>query len=169
MRQADGVRTAPRHKRELNNPIKLLTPVIVRFPIAIERQRLIRRLIDAQNIRAEFFVFDVEISINFVDRPQAIFVVAGRLAAFDLVVGNRRLAEFRVVRIAKVNVNIHARLNALQVLHLRDVLNVRLTFGSVEVRCCERQVNVVNRHELSLRTTALRVPHELHVLPAAQR
>ena len=169
VRQANGVCAAPGHERELYDPIEFLMPGIIRFPVAVERQGLAGRFIDAQNVRAEVFVFDVEVGVDFKDGPKAILVVAGGRATLDLVVGNRCLAVFGIIGIPQVNVDIHARLNALLVLHLRDVLNVRLALGGVEICCSEWQIHVVNRHELRTRTAMLRVPHELHVLTTAQR
>ena len=169
MRQANRIRAAPGHERELNDPVEFLMPGIIRFPIAVKGKGLAGRFIDAQNVRAEVFVFNVEVGVDFKDGPQAILVVAGGFAALDLVVGNRRLAELGVIGIPQVDVDIHARFDALQVLHLRDILHMRLALGGVEIRGGERQVDVVNRHKLGLRATVLRVPHKLEVLPAAKR
>ena len=71
LRQTDRVRTTPWHERELNEPLKLLAVLVFLVPVAIDRQDLVGRLIDADDVRRRSFgiVFDVGEGVDFVDRP----------------------------------------------------------------------------------------------------
>ena len=168
VREADRVGAAPGHERELDNPVQLLAACVLGLPVAVQAQGLARGLVDADDVRLHA-VTEVQVGVNLEDGPQAVLVVAGVLAAFDLVVGDRGLAELDLVGRANVNLGVHACLHAAVELGLGDVLNVRLALSGVEVGGRKRQVNVVDGNELGRRAIPLRGPHELQVLAATQR
>ena len=165
--QANRVRAAPGHKRELDNPVQLLAALVEQFPIAVQTNRLAGRLVDADDVRLHA-VTKIEVRVNLKDRAQAVLVVGRLFAALDLVVGLACGAELHVAWRAQVNVDVHARLDAAIELGLGDVLNVRLALGAVKVGRGKRQVNVVDGNELGGGALPLRRPHQLEVLAAAQ-
>ena len=167
VREADRVGAAPGHERELDNPVQLLAAIVLGLPVAVQAQGLARGLVNADDVRLHA-VTEVQVGVDLEDRPQAVLVVAGVLAAFDLVVGDGGLAELDLIGRAQVHLGVHASLDAAVELGLGDVLNVRLALGAVKVGGCKRQVNVIDGDELGRRALPLRRPHELEVLAAAQ-
>ena len=101
---------------------------VVLLPVAIQRQRLAGGFVHAQDVGADALI-KIQKRVDLKDRPQAVFIVAGGLAALDLVIGDAGLGELRIIRVAKIHINIHASTNTPLILHLGDVLNVRLALG----------------------------------------
>ena len=169
VRQADRVGAAPRDEGELDEPLQLLVAVVVLFPVAINCKYLARRLIDRDDVGHRLLVLDRHRDVGLVDDAQAILVVAGLVAPLDLVVGLRRDGLLRLhARGREVYVAVHARLDALLVVELRQVLHVRLALRRVEVRRGVGQVHLVDADEEGRRPVALLVPAQLEVLRAAQ-
>ena len=168
VRQTDWIRAAPRNEGELNDPLQFLAHFIVRFPIPIKIESLAAAFVDADDVGLDA-ITKVEMRVDLKNGPQAVFVVRSVVAALDLVVRLRALAELGVVGSADIDIPVHPSLHTAVVFHLRDVLDMRLALSRVEVCRGKRQINVVNRNELRHRALVLRVPHELHVLAAAKR
>ena len=148
VRQADGVRAAPRHERELDEPLQLFLRFVDLVPVAVDAQHLAARLVDADDVRQRLIALNGSDGVHLEDRAQPVFVVGSLFAAFDLVV---RLLGDAVVRLhadrPEVNVAVHAALDAALVVHGRQVLHVRLALRRVEVRRGKRQVQIVDGDE----------------------
>ena len=164
VRQADGVRAAPRHERELYKPVQLLAALVWLIPVAINRKHLAGRLVDGDDVRGELALRDVvalhaQQRVDFVHGAEAVLVVAGVAAALDLVVGLLHDAALGLeARRRQVHVAVHARLDALLVVHLRDVLDVRLALRAIEAGRGVGQEHVVDCDEQEARPVADVVP-----------
>ena len=87
MRQADGVRPAPRHKRELNNRVKLLAHVVFGLPVAVQAEGFTAGLVKAQHVGLNP-VTEVQVRVHLKDGAEPVLVVRGVLAAFNFVVSH---------------------------------------------------------------------------------
>ena len=171
VRQADGVRAAPRDEGELDEGLQLLAGLVVLVPVAVDREDLVGGLVDADDVgRGLLVVTDAGNGVRLEDDAQAVLVVAGALAALDLVAG---LAGGRHLRLhagqRDVHVAVHAVAHTLLVVELRQVLDVRAALGRVKVGSRVGQVHVVDGDEQEGRAVALLVPAHLEVLGTAQR
>ena len=135
VRQADWVRAAPRHERELDEPLQLFLRLVQLVPVAVDAQHLAGRFIHADDVGQRLaVVLDVGDDVDFVDGPQAVLVVARLGAPLDLVVRLLGRAEVGLKgHGGQVHVAVHAALDALGELKLRQVLDVRLALRAVEV------------------------------------
>ena len=177
VRQADGVGAAPRHERELDEPLQLLLRLVQLVPVAVDAEHLAGELVDREDVGGGL---DVHVvvgvlplkagdGVDLVDGAQAVLVVARLAAALDLVIGLGGLGEVRVgAGRHHVHVAVHAAAHALLVVELRQVLHMRAALGAVEVRSRKGQVHVVNGREQEAGTVAVLVPAHLQVLGPAQ-
>ena len=149
---------------------ELVLLLVIRIPVAIDRQHFFRGLVNRNEIRGKTeVVFEVEIASNFKDRAQTVFVVVVLLFAFDLVVGLLWASELRLLGSREVDIAIHASIDALLKLKAGQVLHMGLALCAVEARCAVGKVDIVDRHEEAHGAALLLVPHHLHVLHATKR
>ena len=170
VRQANRVGTAPRHERELDEPLEFFLRLVQFVPVAVDRQHAAGNLVDADDVRQRAFALDVVDHVDFEHGAQTVLVVRALVAPLDLVVRLLGAAELRLSRGRdQIDIEVHASLDAVLVVKLRQVLDVRLALGAVEVGRGERQVHVVDCNEQELGAVARLVPRNLHVLATAQR
>ena len=170
MRQANRVGTAPRDERELDEPVQWLLALVFQVPVAVDRQHLAARLVDGDDVRRVAVALDVGGDVALEHGAETVLVVAGVAAAFDLVVGDVGSRAFRLKSGRRqIDLAVHPRLDALLIVKLRQVLDVRLALRRVEVGRGERQVHIVDHDREEAGAVARLVPRQLEILRAAER